>query len=120
MILLNLPNHGNNIRMSYERVKRNIVDELHCVDPVKFQQISYTGTSQQSAEFQSNTTMIWLFATTDCWVKISSNPVAVPGDGDTFLLRSGFYHPYTVVRNSQKIAAVQSTTAGSLDIQEAR
>lgn len=104
----------------YNKNKRNLIDEFQAVDPLGFQYVSFNATSTQSSPLDPNTSMVWIFSTTDCWVKFGDNPTAVPGDGTTFRLRSGIYRAFTIIKPSQKIAVIKDVDNGELDIHEGR
>lgn len=105
----------------YDKNKRNVADEFQAADPIVFQYVSYTGTSSQSSTLNANTSMVWLFSTTDCWINFGTDPTAVAGSGGTsFKLRGGIYRAYAVTKQSTKIAVIRDATSGELDIHEGR
>lgn len=108
----------------YDKVKRNVRDEHQAIDPIRFQQISVTGTHALSDVFQDQTTGIWLFAEHDCWIKIGEAPEAVAsieaGAYNSFKLRSGIRTFFTILRSGQRISVIRATQNGALDIHEGR
>ena len=102
--------------------------------PALSQNIAYS-TSTQSAAFQAgppmnsydpsgapqtqpnNTTHVRLCATTDCWVSFGSNPTAAVG-GATSILLPGLIPEYFWVVRGEKLAVIQNSAAGTLNIAE--
>lgn len=94
---------------------------LQAVPPGDFQQVAIGASSAQSAELQARTSMVWLFATKDCWVRIGNNPTAVADTSPSFLLRGGFYRAFAINNETSdpwKIAVIQDVESGELDIME--
>ena len=83
-----------------------------------FTQISFTAVSQQSVAIPSTCSLVWLFATQDCWIKYGANPTAADSDGTSFLLRGGFYRPFSIVYDGteKKIAVIRDAVSGELDL----
>lgn len=93
----------------------------------KHQFITYAGTSEQSAALAPECVAVDLYAATDCYVAIGPDPTAVaPGAektrADGFLLRADNYLTVAVPKGTEvkpmKIAVIQHTSGGDLDILE--
>jgi len=88
--------------------------------PGDSQKVSFTGTSAQSAAFSGGTntesTVIRVFATEDCHIKVGANPTAL-ADGSCMFLPAGIVE-YIGVNPTDKIAAIRDTTSGTLYITE--
>lgn len=94
------------------------------IKPGKCQKIDFTNTSKQSTAFASTTTLIRVFPTQDCFVKIGANPTAVAAaEGstveDTIFLPGGLVD-FIGVEPGEKIAVVRNATSGTLHITEAQ
>lgn len=76
------------------------------------QKISTSGSSQQLTAFGANTSVIRIFCTKDCHVKVATNPTAAT-DGTSMFLPGGIVE-YFAVQGGQKLAVIQDTTAGVL------
>ena len=81
------------------------------------QVLAVDGTSVQSASWQATTTIVRLFATQDMFIKFGANPTAIANDSGSFFLPGGIVE-YFAVRGTEKLAAIQSTTAGTLYVTE--
>lgn len=87
------------------------------LNPTTSQYVSYTGSSTQSAALNAATTDVELISTTDCYIAIGANPTAaVTTAGSHFL--PAFTPRGFAAFSGQKIAAIQSTAAGTLAITE--
>lgn len=92
--------------------------------PGKGHVVDFTNTSKQSEAFGPNTTLIRVFPTQDCFVKVGSDPTAVaPAEGspqdDTIFLPGGLLD-FIGVEPGSKIAVVRSVTSGALHVTEAK
>ncbi len=65
----------------------------------------------------NNTRHVRLVATSDCWVSFGTAPVAVVGASSAILLPAGIPE-YFWVMPGERIAVIQATAAGSLNIAE--
>jgi hypothetical protein len=93
---------------------------FQAIFPGACQSVAFTGTSGQSAALQTKTSLVRLFATKDCFIKIATNPTAL-ADGTSMFIAGGIYE-YIGVDNSvnaQKIAVISNGTNGTLYITEA-
>lgn len=88
------------------------------ITPGISQKITTSGSSQQSAAFTHGVSLIYLFATQDCFIKIGTSPVAV-ADGTCMFIPGGI--PFGIglyTTNEQnavyKLAVIQSSTTGSV------
>jgi hypothetical protein len=65
----------------------------------------------------NNTRHIRVVATSDCWISFGANPVAVAAASNAILLPAGIPEYFWVVPG-ERIACIQATAAGSLNIAE--
>lgn len=87
-------------------------------------EVIYPGTSQvvafdasaQSAALGTNTSVVRLLCTQDCFVLIGQNPTALT-NGTCMFLPAGIVE-HVAVGGGLKIAAIKSSTAGNLYITE--
>jgi hypothetical protein len=88
--------------------------------PGDSQKVAFTDTSAQSAALSggSNTdsTIVRVFATEDCHIKIGANPTAI-ADGTCMFLPAGIVE-YIGISPTDKIAAIRDATSGYLYITE--
>src|ERR1041385_3502741 len=91
---------------------------VQAIGPSISQKLDFTGTSAQSAAFAAGTSVIRLFATQDCFIKIGGNPTAVVDGVDSHFIPGGIIQ-YFLVRGTQKLAAISNGTDGTLRIIEA-
>lgn len=85
--------------------------------PGTSQAVAFTGSSSQSAALGASTTLVRLFCTADCFIKIASNPTAL-ADGTSMFVAAGIID-FIGVQPSQKIAVISNGTSGTLYITEA-
>jgi hypothetical protein len=83
--------------------------------PGTSQKVAYTNTSAQSTALGVGTTLIRVVSTTDCFIKIASNPTAV---ADTSLFLKAGIPEYFGVTGGYKVAAIRLTDNGSLYVTE--
>lgn len=94
--------------------------QLPAIEPSIAQKILISAASVQSAAFAidptdfKGTTVIRVFPTKDCYIKMGDNPTATTSD---FFCPGGILQ-YFGVEPGQKIAVIQDTTAGVLHIME--
>jgi hypothetical protein len=82
------------------------------------QKIAFAGTSTQATNaFQATTTLLRIFATTDCFILVGSSPTVLV-DGTCYFVPGGIVD-FIGVQPGQKIAAIQSSASGTLYITEA-
>lgn len=79
------------------------------------QNVTVSGTSAQSAAFGEKTQAVRLISTTRCYVMFGPSPTATTSNGA--LLEIGIPE-YFAVTPGAKLAAIQSTAGGSLNIVE--
>jgi len=104
--------------------------------PALVQNITTSGSSQQSATFQQGnptntynadgtvntsvpnfTTHIRVIAQANCWIAFGTNPTAAVAGAGSILI--GAYTPeYFWVNKGERIAVIQDTAAGTLNIAE--
>lgn len=87
---------------------------FQCLFPGTSQQVTVTGTSAQSAAFESTTRVIRVFATVDMYIKMGSNPTAAVTD----CFVPGGVIQYFGVIPGEKLAAIRSSSSGTLHITE--
>lgn len=78
------------------------------------QSVPVTASSEASAAFDANTTIIRIFSTVDCFIEFGDNPTATSSSH----FCPGGVIQYFGVHNYSKIAAIRSTTSGTLYIME--
>jgi hypothetical protein len=79
------------------------------------QTVSFTSTSAtHSTAFQAGTNVVRVVASTNCHIKIAKDPTATTADAK---LAPGVPE-YFAVTAGQKIAAIRTTTSGSLFVSE--
>ena len=89
------------------------------VGVVTAQSVAFTGTSAQSAAWNSGTTRVVLVATADCWAAFGASPTAVAAAAGAVFVPAGVYgYPITITAG-QKLAVVQASAAGTICIIEA-
>ncbi len=91
-------------------------DTFEAITPGVSQGLAFTGASAQSTAVGETTTLVRLFATEDCFVKVGANPTAVANT--SMFIASGIYE-YIGIKPGEKIAAIRLTTSGTLYITEA-
>lgn len=89
---------------------------FEAIVPGVSQALAFTGTSAQSAALQASTTLIRLFATTDCFIQVGTNPTAAANT--SMFIAAGIYE-YIGVAPGALVAAIQSSAGGTLYITEA-
>jgi len=92
-------------------------NHLQALIPTLPQKFNFNGTSAQCSNFfHPNTTCIRVFPTEDCYIKFGSDPTATSND---VFCPGGIIQYFGVSPdNDNKIAAIQSSTAGTLHIFE--
>jgi hypothetical protein len=74
--------------------------------------LAFTGTSAQSAALRGG---IYLLSPTQtCYIRLGSNPTAAVASGSVRVPQNAQF--YVVVKNGEKIAAIQEATGGTLNI----
>jgi len=77
------------------------------------QVVAIAGTSAASAIFDAtNDRIVEACSSTDCWITIAASPTAAVAAGSTFLAAGSLRYIY--VPANGKVAAIQSTAAGSI------
>lgn len=89
---------------------------LPAIFPGTSQRLAVGGSSNQSAAFGETTGMIRLSPTTDCFVAFGANPTATNA---SLFLPAGSVE-YFGVSPGEKIACLQVSTAGHLNVVEAK
>lgn len=80
------------------------------------QNVSYTSSAAASSAFGTNTSVIRLLATTDCYYLVGTNPTATSSNGSR--LPAGVVERIAV-NPGDKISAIRVSSDGSLNITEA-
>ncbi len=89
---------------------------LPAIFPKNSQRLTIGGSSAQSIAFSSSTGLIRLCPTVDCYVDIGSNPTATNG---SIYLPAGSIE-YFGCSPGEKVAVLQVSTAGFLNVVEAQ
>lgn len=92
-------------------------DYFQAIYPNASQRLTVAATSVQSNAVDRQTSIVELFATTDCWVVFGSAPVAAANDGASFFLPAGLFKYYGI-EPGYKIAAIRSSSDGLLYVIE--
>lgn len=90
-------------------------DYFQAIYPTTSQRLSVSSSSVQSNAVESGTSIVEIFATTDCWVVFGASPTAVANDGYSFFLPAGLFKYYGI-QPGHKIAAIRSSSDGLLYI----
>lgn len=95
-------------------------NRFQAIYPGVSQALAFIVTSGQSAALATKTTLVRLFATKDCFIKVGTNPTAA-NDGTSMFIASGIYEYIGIDQSAgaQKIAAISNGTNGTLYITEA-
>lgn len=83
--------------------------------PGVVQNVTFNGTSAQSAAFGSSTKLVRVAATQACFLAFGANPTAAASSG--ILLPAGVSEKF-IVNAGEKLAVVQSSSGGILGIVE--
>lgn len=95
----------------------------------RFQQVAFTNTSAYSQNLESNTTIVELFSTQDCWIQLVKStdnssvaaPVAANTKGPSLMVRGGITKFIGVPRiqgTVWKLAVIRDSANGTLDVCE--
>jgi len=80
------------------------------------QHVAYAGTSVQSSLFQDQTSIVRLYATSDCYVAFGENPTA---STSSMFLPAGVIEYFGVPPDSEwQLAVIQSSSAGTIYVTE--
>jgi hypothetical protein len=90
---------------------------FQCISPGTSQVLTVGAASVQSALPQPGVSIVRLFATVDSWISFGSNPTAVAEGASSLFLPGGIVE-YFQISSTEKIAVIQSSTAGKLYITE--
>ena len=112
-------------------------DVVQAARPALVQNITTSGSSQQSAAFQAGdpgytynqdgtvnqnvpsfTQHIRVVATSNCWIAFGANPTAAAGTGTASILLPAYTPEYFWVVKGEKLAVIQDASAGTLNIAE--
>lgn len=109
--------------MSTTVVTDNAMAYFQALTPGSFQQVTTSASNAQSVAMDASTTIVKVFCTQDCWLAFGVNPVAAAGSVGSkaafVMLRGGFAAYFGIPKNKgYKIAVVQDSTGGTLDILE--
>lgn len=80
------------------------------------QQLSISGSSQQSAAFSATPNLVRLFATKDCYIEIGTNPTAT---SSSMFLPGGIVE-YFGLFSGYKLAVLQASSSGTLYVTEGK
>lgn len=93
---------------------------LNCITKV----VSFTGTSS-NVQLTSGTTLIQIFASEDCWIKLGSSSVSAAAvsagsSGDSTFIPGGIVDFYVVdlVKTGAYLAVIRNSSSGTLYIKE--
>lgn len=86
---------------------------------VTAQTVTVGASSAASAAWNASTTRVILTATTDCWVAFGATPTASAGAAGNVFVPAGIYGYPFIITAGQKLAVIQATAAGSINIIEA-
>lgn len=78
------------------------------------QTVNITGTSAQSALFANTTTLIRIFPTVDCFIRVAASPTATASH---IFCAGGIYH-FFGVKSGQRLAVINNGVNGVLYIME--
>jgi hypothetical protein len=98
---------------------------FQAIVPGTSHKVAFTNASAQiPSQMGDATTLVRVFATQDCWIKIGANPTAVaPISGtpqeDTMFVAGGIF-AYFGVNPGQKLAVIRDSANGSLFVTEAK
>lgn len=92
-------------------------ENFQAIYPGTSQALSFSGSSAQSTAVGTQTTLVRLFATQDCFIAIGANPTAA---ANTSYFLPGGIIDFVGIQPGQKIAAIQSSQSGTLYISEAQ
>lgn len=87
---------------------------LQCIAIGTTQNRTFTGTTAQSSAVGATTNIVRVVATQNCWIKFGASPTATTSD---IYLPSGVVE-YFKITPGHKIAAIQDSTGGTLNIGE--
>lgn len=106
---------SNTLKGSRGAIKgSNPHNTFDAIAPGASQTVSVAGTHAESSAFQSNTSIVRLYSTTNCWIAFGSAPVA---DNTGMYLLAGIVE-YFAVTGGNKVSALQDTASGTLYITE--
>jgi len=111
--------HGEDVQAGRPALSQTIVIGAGSLQCVPFQNAT-PGTYNADGtpvRTPNTTTHVRLVATSDCWVSFGSNPTAVSGGAASILLPAGVPE-YFWVLPGERIAVIQNSAAGSLNIAE--
>jgi hypothetical protein len=86
----------------------------YAISVLTSQNVTVSGASAQSAPFIQGARLVRLVSTTDCYVAFGTNPTAV---ATSVLLPAG-QPEYFAVKPGWRVAAIQATAGGTLNIAE--
>jgi hypothetical protein len=87
------------------------------ISPGVSQVLTVNSSSVQSALPQSGVSIVRLFSTVDAWIAFGASPTAVAEGASSLFLPGGIVE-YFQISSTEKIAVIQSSTAGKLYITE--
>lgn len=93
----------------------NLRDTFEAIRPGTSQSLSFNGVSAQSNAVGIHTSIVRLFATQDCFIRVGENPTAV--GGTSMFVPAGIID-FIGVLPGDKIAAIRSVSDGVLYITE--
>lgn len=79
--------------------------------PAESLKVAYTDTAGTTAALPSNTEVVRVIATTDCFIEIGTSPTAV---ADTGLYLAALVPEYFSCPPSGKVSAIRVTTSGTI------
>jgi len=112
-------------------------DVVQAARPLSSQNITTSGSSQQSNAFQAGdpgftynadgtvntnvqsfTQHIRVVATTNCWISFGTNPTAATSGAGGSILIPAYTPEYFFVNKGEKLAVIQDAASGTLNIAE--
>lgn len=86
---------------------------------VAAQSVAVSGTSALSGVWNGSTTRVVLCSSTDCWVAFGASPAAAASATNAIYVPAGVYGYPIMIAAGQRLAVIQSSAAGTLNIIEA-
>jgi len=114
--------HGSVVQASRPALVQNVAIGASSAQSATFQQGNPTNTYNPDGTVNQNvpnfTTHIRVVSTTNCWIAFGSNPTAAAGTGTAAILIPAYTPEYFWVVKGERLAVIQDTAAGNLNIAE--
>ena len=112
--------HGLPVQASRPAVSQNVTIGASSTQSAVFQTGPITNTYNPdgtlNTNMPNNTTHIRVIANSNCWVAFGANPTATAGAGS--ILLSAYTPEYFWVQRGERVAVIQDTAAGTLNVAE--